>query len=674
MSKRIGILSAIVLVLAQHYGAAASSWPENPNWQQYVLATGASLLTPARIVSVSGKVSNPAGLLDGTGGGAKFSWDGRGPAPAILVDYGIESGGVPLITVTATSGRLFAPVVVRVAFAETQQFMTVTGDYSTFEDIHVNWNGNHQGSKTFGGFRFQLIRLQNAGTVTLTGIGVAPRYEHEGAPAYQGWFLSSDTTLNKIWYAGAYTVQTNTLPENENGNSVPWLVDGAKRDRALWSGDLFVSGRTLMLSLGQYGLPYVQGSLITLAANQGAEGWMPGVVGFFGPWAFFYSATYSMYYALSLVDYFRYTGDESFVSGQYANFIRQLAFNDSLVNPATGLLSIPGDGEMGNDWDYYDGSKIGEIAAYNMLYYRVLTDAVYLAQHLGHADDAQRWTDQAAALRAKINEAFFDSTRGVYRLATRDFVSGEFHPAYSVPQDANAMAVLWGVADANRAQSALRYLKTNLWISTGTQPFSPDANYSNRMSPFITGYEVNARFAADDAANALQLTRLLWGRMVNSDLPSYTGTLWENVAPEGTVSSGTTSLSHGWASGPTGALSNYVLGIEPVTPGFAMWLVRPQTGELAWAQGQVPTPVGALVVRWAQDESTRQITLQVEPPSGTTGTVAVPAALGVPVFMDGVHVWDGTGPQGGGSAFRVGAYVYIPGISGTHTFRTVSSK
>ena len=674
MSKRIGILAAVLLVVAPHDGVAAPSWPENPNWQQYVLATGATLLKPARIVSISGKVSNPAGLLDGSRGGATLSWNGKGPAPGILVDYGIESGGVPLFTVTATSGRLFAPVIVRVASSETQAFMTVSGDYSTFEDIHVNWNGDHKGRKTFGGFRFQLIRLQNAGTVTLTGIGVAPRYENGGAPTYQGWFLSSDDTLNKIWYAGAYTVQTNTLPANEKGNSLPWLVDGAKRDRALWSGDLLTAGRTLMLSLGQGGLSYVQGSLITLAANQGAEGWMPGNVGFFGPWAFFYSATYSMYYALSLVDYFRYTGDESFVSGQYSNFTRQLAFNESLVNPATGLLAISSDGEMGNDWDYYDGSKIGEIAAYNMMYYRVLTDAVYLATHLGHADDAQRWQDQAAALRPRINETFFDPQRGVYRLAAADFQSGAIHPASSVPQDANAMAVLWGVADEIRAQSALRYLKTNLWTSSGTRPFSPDANFSNRMSPFITGYEVNARFAADDAVNALQLTRLLWGRMVNSALPSYTGTLWELVEPDGTVSTGATSLSHGWASGPTGALSNYVLGIEPVTPGFGTWSVRPLTGDLTWAQGQVPTPVGALVVRWAQDQSTRQITLRVEPPPGTTGTVAVPAAPGVPVFMDGVQVWDGTGPLGGSSTFRVGSYVYVTGISGTHTFHSVPSN
>ena len=137
MSKRLGVVGAVLVLLVAPNEYAAASWPENPNWQNYVLATGASQLTPARIVSVSGKVSNPVGLLDGTRGGAKLTWDGRGAMPTILVDYGVESGGVPLFTVTATSARLSAPVTVRVAFSETQQFMTATGDYWTSEDIRI---------------------------------------------------------------------------------------------------------------------------------------------------------------------------------------------------------------------------------------------------------------------------------------------------------------------------------------------------------------------------------------------------------------------------------------------------------------------------------------------------------------------------------------------------------
>ena len=44
-------------------------------------------------------------------------------------------------------------------------------------------------------------------------------------------------------------------------NDVPAILDGAKRDRALWVGDLNVSGRTLLDAFGSIGGSYVRGSL-----------------------------------------------------------------------------------------------------------------------------------------------------------------------------------------------------------------------------------------------------------------------------------------------------------------------------------------------------------------------------------------------------------------------------
>ncbi len=217
----------------------------------------------------------------------------------------------------------------------------------------------------------------------------------------------------------------------------------------------------------------------------------------------------------------------------------------------------------------------------------------------------------------------------------------------------------------------LSYLKTNLWTPVGVRAFSVDGNFFRRMSAFVTGHEANARFAVDDTANAIALIHLMWDRMVDPANPFYTGTLWEYTDENGAVENGFVSLSHGWASGPTAALSNYVLGVQSVTPGFRTWAVRPQPGNLTWAQGQVPTPSGSLVVRWAQDAASRQMTLRVEAPAGTSGSVSLPAAAGVPVFQDGQKVWDGTQPLIAG-VNQVGAYIQIDGVSGAHTFNTVS--
>ena len=60
-------------------------------------------------------------------------------------------------------------------------------------------------------------------------------------------------------------------------------------------------------------------------------------------------------------------------------------------------------------------------------------------------------------------------------------------------------------------------------------------------------------------------------------------------------------------------------------------------------------PDQAIAVRWENGDNAFRMT--VEAPEGTAGTVAVPT-LGQTraIYMDGVLVWDGTGPAGGVTA------------------------
>ena len=75
------------------------------------------------------------------------------------------------------------------------------------------------------------------------------------------------------------------------------------------------------------------------------------------------------------------------------------------------------------------------------------------------------------------------------------------------------------------------------------------------------------------------------------------------------------SLCHGWASGPTAWLSQHVLGVQPLEPGFARVRVVPNLGNLEWAEGAYPTPKGPIVVRHRRlDDGSIQST--VEAPEG----------------------------------------------------------
>ncbi|HEU5469857.1 MAG TPA: alpha-L-rhamnosidase C-terminal domain-containing protein [Actinophytocola sp.] len=121
--------------------------------------------------------------------------------------------------------------------------------------------------------------------------------------------------------------------------------------------------------------------------------------------------------------------------------------------------------------------------------------------------------------------------------------------------------------------------------------------------------------------------------MVDENDPLYTGALWEFKNATGGVNRATASLAHGWAAAPTVQLTEQVLGITPVDPGYATWNIKPHPGNLFWAQGAVPTRFGDITAHWVSTGSV--FFLHTQTPANTNGTIAVPATAGSRVLIDG---------------------------------------
>jgi alpha-L-rhamnosidase len=73
------------------------------------------------------------------------------------------------------------------------------------------------------------------------------------------------------------------------------------------------------------------------------------------------------------------------------------------------------------------------------------------------------------------------------------------------------------VAPVSQRASILQNLKAALYTANGPLAFSPDAVFPGSMfgnpktiSPFISGFEVRARFKAGDTGGALYLIRTVW--------------------------------------------------------------------------------------------------------------------------------------------------------------------
>ena len=825
---------------------AVANAPAASHRQSYDETPTSADVCPTAVVSTAGTVSGAANLLCGGSGGATLTLASGGTTPTIVLDYGRNVGGVPYFDVSGESGT----PTLQAGYSEAEQYESATGDGTSpwaegdpkrYDDYAVSATGTITNQYVQGGERYEEITLTTPGTLQLSALGITYIADRTQANALAGYFDSSSSELNQIWYDSEYTDQLDSVPDQslpgtwsivggvmqadgsgdsvgllnqgstwtdytstfdtdivdnqagwvvrgedpndgyvfilndsadtngtpdvlqelylDNGNynilgsvalpsalnagtwhtvsttvsgstvsvsldgvqltslsvsgisagtvgfrqytgeeadfkdltvtsssgatlysnalstaaelndfSVPGvneyasIVDGAKRDRAIWVGDMNVETASVFDSTGD--AAYIKGSLQALGSYQLSSGFVTGdlppqdalhtgapIPGTTGS----YSASYSMYYVLGLEDYYLYSGDTAFVDQELPIVEGELAWNATQLDSNGLFVTNSSDGA---DWDYYDGAKTGEVTEYNLLYYKALEDGAILASAAGDSSQAATYTADAAALKTAINAHLYNSSTGLYDLSNSDTAD--------VAQDANSLAVLYDVAPASDDATILADLKTDLW----TTPYGPvpytGSGFSNVISPFVSGYELDASFAANDTADADALLNTVWGGMITPG-QDETGTMWENINPStgGPGFGAGSSEAHGWSTTPVSALSGYVLGVQPDTAGYATWTVQPHPGSVTWANGRVPTPYGPVSVSWADSNG---FSMTVTAPGGTTGTIAVPTASAADsvIAVNGHVVWNGRSFTGGTKGVRAATagsgFVYLTGV------------
>lgn len=199
-----------------------------------------------------------------------------GNGSLLVYDFSKEVGGIVTVTYNSTGTGALG-----LAFSEASNF---TGEWSDSSNgafvpdgaLYSNITIPGQTIYTMpddrlrGGFRYlSLFSITNSTVdITITNITLEIAFQPawSNLRAYGGYFHSDDALLNKIWYTGAYTLQTNSVPPN-TGRVFPlepggWLnnatlgtgstimVDGSKRDRSVWAGDLGIALPSMFISVG----------------------------------------------------------------------------------------------------------------------------------------------------------------------------------------------------------------------------------------------------------------------------------------------------------------------------------------------------------------------------------------------------------------------------------------
>jgi hypothetical protein len=555
----------------------------------------------------------------------------------LVFDFGIEVGGIVSVSYSSSSSGSLG-----LAFTEASTWIGEWSDASNGKfagrdgALYANISGSVNGTYTMpdksmrGGFRYlTAFLITNASTtVEITDVQLELSFQPTWANlrAYQGYFHCDDELLNRIWYAGAYTLQTNAVPV-DTGRWVPMLangwanngtlgpgdtiiVDGAKRDRAVWPGDMGIAVPSSFVSIGD--LDSVKNALQVMYNYQNADGSFPEA----GPPLLQQNSdTYHMWSMIGTYNYMLYTNDAAFVLQNWSRYLRAMTYIYGKVD-SSGLLNQTGT----RDWARWQTGFNNTEA--NIILYRTLTTGASLATWLNDTTGvADTWLSRAETLRTNIQKYCFDEPYGAFK---DNATATTLHP-----QDANSMAVLFGIVNATdpKATSISSRLTDN-WSPIGA--VAPEL--PGNISPFISSFEIQAHLTIGETSRALELIRRSWGWYANH--PNGTGsTVIEGYLVNGTFGyrssrgygydASYVSHAHGWSSGPTSALTEFVVGLSVTGPAGRTWTLKPQFGDLKNAEAGFTTGLGKFMAKWKVD-GRRGYQVELSTPEGTSGGLVLP--------------------------------------------------
>ncbi|KAJ6599949.1 Six-hairpin glycosidase-like protein [Mycena vulgaris] len=686
--------SFLRLLLTASYAAHVLGWAETGPWDEYIQAPTSRTIRSSAVHSVDGSVESP------TPTSALFTSKNS----TLVLDFGKQVAG--LISVSF-GGRTSSNAALGVGFSESLKFITTLGSDLSQDmsnpDLYITFSPSAGLNSTLsapdknirGGFRYlSLFALSDAIVdvvdVTLTYTPAPQVVDESSLGDYNGYFYSADDDLlNRIFYAGAHTIQLTTIGAHQGrvyppvfsassgwddsgqlpplSIDQPVLVDGAKRDRTAWPGDLGVALESAFVA-GNFGaMDAVKNNLITQwnlqDSGTGELPWVgPPVYSSANP-NWYISDVYAMWAIVSTRDYWAYSGDTAFINTIWSQYLLSIDWVLSKVD-STGLYFSTHTG----DWGRVGNG--GHSLSANALAFRCLQGAIQLSTFLGqNTDSIPGWNTTAQGIRTAVNTALWDDVQGLYR-------DNDGSTIY--PQDGNTIAVLFDIADETQAVRVSAGLTRN-WNEFGA--VAPEA--SGTISPFVTSFEVKAHFKAGNSSAAVEIMRRMWGYALNTFSNS---TVIEGYFQDGSLhypsyggANSYISHTHGWSTGPSASLVFDLVGMRAdvslSTPNVhsvldGAWIfspgVNPATA-VSSAQGGFRTALGEFTAQWTfADETTLAFNATMETPRNAVGTIAIPVEWQATVEVDGVVVYDVmNGPQGGSEVSAGRVWVAVSG--GAHT-------
>ncbi|KAF5597833.1 alpha-L-rhamnosidase A [Fusarium pseudocircinatum] len=505
----------------------------------------------------------------------------------------IERGSWQLPETLDLSGWL----TIETLAVEDRVTITIDGnETATVRDIYVKaMLGNgllNTGSVAFGGPPGWIAIYRD--------ISVA---DHNGQVLYENSLLQPDCS--------------RTFDDFQVGtNKLACIIDGAKRDRASFGGDAFVTGRSIAYSTADF--EAWKGTIQLLLSHQTKEGYLgnlcpiqaPEHDGANDPPVYgHYSLTYALLLVVSIKDYWLHSGDWSLVEKSYCQLQRQMEYTRGFLN-SDGLVQAPP--YLSMTWFPMGGPVFGVSTGLNLAYLDALNA---MASMSTDSEAASQYSSQAANLKEALIHRLWNDERATMRPALSLDPDDVF-------QDVNAYAVTLGVSPDHP--------KLVEGIFPATEPL-PSAfrgldkwDKFGLTSPYASGFALEALFAKSEGMEARELLSKVWGAMADQDSPNYSGAHWEAMKTDGSPFNHDVSLAHGWSSWPVFLLPRYLAGVYPLEAGWKRIGVEPVFAGLEKVAYSLETPNGYFSVLLNVNEKQGQGSIKLLVPHGSSAIVKAP--------------------------------------------------
>ncbi len=472
--------------------------------------------------------------------------DGNGEMSGVLLDFGRElNASVRILThltftakpakVHITCGESVAEALSRIGRKNaTNDHAIRDTDYMlpSYSDITINETG----------FRFVCIRLKgkNAKLSIKSIVAVAA---YRDIP-YLGSFRCSNDTLNKIYDTAAYTC--HLCLQN-------YIWDGIKRDRLVWVGDMHPEMLTVKSVFGN--IPLMSKTLSFIRNATPLPGWMN-----------FYP-TYSLWWLIIVRDWYFYTGDEAFLNENKEYII-------TLTKQIIDTVNDDGSDNLKTyflDWPTNE-TKAG-VQGSRALLVLSLKAASQLAVLCNESEISEKCKEKIRILKnTKWNLDTAKQTLAVTALAG------------CCDEKAAAERILLGGAEGFSTFMSYYLLKIASKKDMAKTLDVLEEYYGAMLDLGATSFWED--FDINWAKNASPVDREPFKR--ESDVHGDNGAFCYKGFRH--------SLCHGWSSAPTAFLAEEVLGINIISVGCRKIEIKPNLGNLDWAKGEYPTPLGVVTV------------------------------------------------------------------------------